>query len=573
MCYKKLPFLILLVTTTSFSQILFNEEASAHGLAVNCGYTYFGNGVSFFDYDDDGWDDITINTGFGEGIRFFKNNNGSFNEQFLNVPSISYQTRQVNWVDYDNDGDKDIYVTSDTNGNVLWENDGYFNFTDITVASGLPTDILKTFGSSWGDINNDGYLDVFISNRNNDDSYTNLLYKNNGDGTFSDITVSAGVDKSSNTFCAAFFDYNNDGFQDIYISNDKLYTANVLYKNNGDETFDDVSEISGTNVYLDAMTVTVDDYNNDSWLDLYITNGYEGNVFLKNNGDGTFTDIAESSGTLFNSTGWGAVFFDAENDMDLDLYVSGSEDGSISGFISAAFYRQDAIDTFTLANDLGFDDDLGESYSNAIGDVNNDGLMEVIVSNNNEEDLYLWKNLTITNNNWLKVKLEGTASNRDGIGSFIEISVNDNKQYRYTLCGEGYLSQNSQTEGFGVGQNTMVDYVKVTWLSGIVDYFYNVAVNQVLEITEGTGTLSLNQLDKSKFRVFPNPARNLLTIESDINIQSLVFYDSIGKEIMNFKNINTPREEIDLKGISAGIYFLKIIDENAKFVIHKVVKN
>jgi len=142
-----------------------------------------------------------------------------------------------------------------------------------------------------------------------------------------------------------FFDYNKDGFQDIYLANDKTDNINRLYKNLGNGTFEDVSVASGSGIAVNAMTTTLGDYNNDGWFDIYITNTQSsqagnGNVLLKNNGDGTFTNVAEETGTTFNSLAWGAVFLDADNDTLLDLYVSGGFDGSIGSFLSAAFYHQ-----------------------------------------------------------------------------------------------------------------------------------------------------------------------------------------------------------------------------------------
>ena len=565
-------FVLLFFGSLSYAQLLFKEEAGLVGLDETCGVTYLGNGVSFVDYNDDGWDDVTITTSFGQQVRFFKNTNGIFTEEYLSIPNNNYQTKQVNWVDYDNDGDKDLFLTSDFNGNRLFENTGSLNFVDVTSQAGLPLDNLHTFGASWGDINNDSYLDIFISNRHADQIITNKLYRNNGDGTFSDITVSAGVDDSELSFCAAFFDYNNDGYQDIYVSNDKFQTENLLYKNNGDETFDDVSQLSETNVSFDAMTTTIGDYNNDGWFDIYVTNSPPGNALLKNNGDGTFTDVADITGTGFYSLGWGAVFLDAENDMDLDLYVSGSLDGTIPGLISAAFYEQTAPETFVIPS-AGFDDDTGASYSNAIGDINNDGLPEIVVTNDLDEDLFLWNNLTTTSNNWLKVKLEGTASNRDGIGSVLELGINGGKYFRYTHCGEGYLAQNSTAEFFGMGTNTTADYLKVTWLSGIVDYFYNVSANQVLEITEGSGTLSINNPNvTNNISIFPNPVKNTLNIKSSSPIESLTVVNLIGQQVLFKEGRNAMEMALDMSNLSSGTYFIKLNSESHSEV-HKIVKN
>ena len=158
-------FTFLVITYNFQAQISFVDQATNLGLGTTCGTTYLGNGITFYDFDLDGWDDITLNTENGQPIRFFKNVNGSFNEIFPTIPAINYQTKQINWVDFDNDGDKDLFVTSDFNGNKLFENVGNLLFQDITIASGISTTNMSSYGATWGDYNNDGFLDVFISNR------------------------------------------------------------------------------------------------------------------------------------------------------------------------------------------------------------------------------------------------------------------------------------------------------------------------------------------------------------------------------------------------------------------------
>ena len=540
------------------AQIYFQDTSSTIGLNFSTGSTYLGNGVSFCDADNDGWDDLTFATGAGLPVLFFKNVNGTFINQPFNFTDPLYQTKQVNWVDYDNDGDKDMFVTSNTNRNILYNNDGSFNFQDVTASAGFPMTSLKSYGASWGDYNNDGFLDVFICNRDENFIEPNYLFKNNGDGTFTDISAAAGIHNTSKlSFCAAFFDFNNDGWQDIYVSNDKPNNLNVLYKNKGDGTFSDVSQSSGTDIGIDAMTVTIDDFNSDGYLDIYVTNGPAGNVFLKNNGNETFTDIAASSGTKFNSLGWGAVFLDAENDTDLDLYVSGSLNGSIPSLLSAAFYKNQGNGTFVIPNNAGFANDNRESYSNAIGDFNNDGFLEIVVNNSNNQNLSFWHNQTVSNNKWLKVKLNGINSNKDGVGSVIEIAINGAKQYRYTLCGEGYLSQNSSTEVFGLGNNTQVDYVKVKWLSGIEDIIYNVNSNQLIEITEGNHPLSLSSNQQDLFEYYPNPVKNKLNFKSSEPITKITIFTILGHYLKTI-NLSDAANSIDLSDFTKGLYLIKV---------------
>jgi len=344
------------------------------------------------------------------------------------------------------------------------------------------------------------------------------------------------------------------------MANDRTNTPNYLYKNNGDGTFTDVSQISGTDILINAMSTTIGDYNNDGWFDIYITDSNK-NIFLKNNGDGTFTNVASITGTTFDSIGWGAVFLDADNDTDLDLYVSGNLDGSTT--LPSAFYENQGNGIFNIPSNIGFVNDTLPSFSNAIGDVDNDGFPEIIVLNNKNNNIFLWKNTTTSTNNWLKVKLEGTTSNRDGIGSVIEIGVNGYKQYRYTLNGEGYLGQNTGSEFFGVGTATNIDYVKVTWLGSTVDLFTNVTPNQTLNIIEGQ-TLGIDKFNLADILLFPNPVRDKLTIQIKIDglgDNKVELYTVLGKKIFS-KKFTSNNKELDLTNISSGIYLLRFTSGN-----------
>ena len=571
---NKISFIFFLFfSNILYSQIAFEDVASYIGVDYSYGDSEYGGGVSFADFNNDGWDDITYASEDGAQVYFFKNNNGVFNLVTLNGISNTYKTKQVIWIDYDNDGDKDLFATAIEGINQFYRNDGDMSFTNISSTIGFFQTDLFTYGASFGDIDNDGDLDVFISNRTNtEENQRNYLYRND-EGIYKDITQSSGIpiqdedgnENSQLSFCTIFFDYNKDGFQDIYLANDKIDNINRLYKNLGDGTFEDVSVASGSGIAVNAMTTTLGDYNNDGWFDIYITNTQSsqagnGNVLLMNNADGTFTNVAEETGTTFNSFAWGAVFLDADNDTLLDLYVSGGFDGSIGSFLSAAFYHQQNDGTFVIPQNIGFENDTRKSYSNAIGDINNDGKPDIIVCNDIENN-FLWENKTVNENNWLKVKLEGVISNRDGIGNTIEISIDGQSQYRYTLAGEGYLSQNSFYEFFGTGTAIEIDYIKVTWTAtGTIETINNVDVNQAIIIKEGSGILSNTDIQTDNlFSMYPNPSNNgifKLSI-SDNERVSLQIFDLSGRLVTKKDDLRN-NDEIDVSHYHKGIYVAKI---------------
>ncbi|MFT5215171.1 MAG: hypothetical protein ACI83H_000278 [Glaciecola sp.] len=571
----KLYLCIVLITFASNSeaQISFTESSASQNINVFHSLTEFVGGVAFYDFDNDGWDDITFSSQEGDPVRFFKNNLGSLSLVNLNVPEYNSDTRQINWVDIDNDGDNDLFVVSNSASNRLFLNDGAMNFNDITSASGISMDIMKSWAATWGDYNNDGYLDLFLGNRDFiNRTYPNILYRNNGDNTFTNVNSVAGISNANHlTLCASFFDFNNDGWQDIYISNDRINTSNILYKNNGDGTFTDISISSGTNISIDAMSTTIEDYNYDGFLDIYVTNTQAGNSFFKNNGDETFTDVANSNGTIFNSIAWGAVFLDADNDRDQDLYVSGMLDGSTAA-LPSAFYENSGTGNFAIPSNAGFDNDVAESYSNAIGDINNDGYPDMTVVNNSPDYNFLWINGSSanTNNNWLKVTLEGTTSNRMGVGSWIEIQSDGVFQNRYTICGEGYISQNSGAEFFGLRNSTTIDYVKVTWLSGVEDILYNVSANQKLHIVESS-TLSVSENELAdNVVVYPNPSKGEITVNTSLENYKINIYNVLGSNVF-FKFDLVNNANLDLRHLRSGIYFIKITSLNKEIVKRLIV--
>ncbi|MFK7774556.1 MAG: FG-GAP-like repeat-containing protein [Saprospiraceae bacterium] len=560
-----LLFFSLIFYSQLFAQTFVNR-ATDFGIVEGYGsldFEEFGGGVSFFDFNGDGWDDLCFPTATGDSLLFFHNNQGAF-ERIDGLVLDTSATKQLLWADIDNDGDKDLLVTNFMAANRLYENDGNMNLTDITLSSGFFLFPDPTYGATFGDYDADGFLDLYITNRSNGtfDNFTNYLWKNNGNNTFTNVAIQTNTsDGLKVSFCATFIDINQNLRPDLYIANDRIAT-NTMFLNNGN-TFSDISASSGTDTVVNAMNVGSGDYNNDGHLDIYVTNTVEGNVLYQNNGDETFTDMATSAGVAFNQVSWGGNFFDYDNDGDLDLYVSSEEveDGKTN-----ALYENLGDGTFHQSLPNGIDGDTLISFGNAVGDFNLDGKMDIVVVNALGDPMLIWENQTVNDNNWLKIRLEGVESNRDGISSWIEIYHDGQKQVRYTKCGTAYLAQNTQTEHFGIGSFETLDSVIVRWQSGIIDRLENVQANQILGILEGMTIVSTTDILKEKkyFEVSPNPvSENYFYLKSSfgenvevemqlLNASGQVVFDKKMKLMQGENQVELPMN------LGSGVYFLNI---------------
>ena len=494
----------------SFSQNFVNV-APAMGIfhSVDTDLLYGGNGVSFFDFDNDGWDDITF-IQENDSILFYKNNNGVFDL----IPSIVYnpvQTRQVLWVDYDNDGDNDLFITA-TNGLArLLNNDGSFNFTDVSVAAGLSIFTTNNFGVSFADYDNDGFLDFylaryFLSGNAADPNQTNALYRNNGDGTFTNVTIAAGVGNGIQpTFMGVWIDVDNNSLPDLYVINDRVLWGNTLYINNGDGTFTDYTIESGTEMFgEDPMCATFEDFDNDSDLDIICSNGGPPSKpirFYINNSDSTFTQVPGALGIHVDVTHhctWGANWIDVDNDAYRDLYVAtGLLTLDASNEIRSYLFMSNNATSFTDSPGLFANNHIAASYGCAKGDINNDGFADLVVQNAKNFNSFIWQNelVNTSQNHYVKITLEGTVSNKMAIGSWVKLYCDNNVYTHYTRLGESFVSQNSQHYIFGVGDYEKVDSIIVSYPSGTTDVYYNKPTDVHYYFTEGetiTNEISFN---------------------------------------------------------------------------------
>ncbi len=573
------------------AQINYSNTAAAMGIEHSYGTGVSGGGVSFCDFNGDGLDDLSLATQ-ENGPRFFRNTGNGFEEINLLPNPITQPTKQILWADYDNDGDKDLFIAVFNGQNYLFKNtgDNTLYLQDVSDQAGIPDDNMNTYGACWGDFNRDGWIDLYFGSRMGNDTTLSRHYLllNKADGTFEDIAVTAAADDPHKLqFCSVFFDFNNDRWPDIYTAHDKT-KGNTLLRNNGNGTFSDISQSSGAGVALNAMSTTIGDYDNDGYQDIYVTNTPQGNALLHNLGNETFEEVAAQSGVALYQTSWGALFFDADNDGDQDLYVCGMFAGSNP--VTSTYFQNEGDGTFSEP-DAGFEGDTVTSFNSAIGDFNDDGYPDIMVLNTAPYNSQLWQN-SGGNNHWIKIRLEGVLSNRDGIGSRIELWAGGQYQMQYTHCGIGFLGQNSETLIFGLGQNTLVDSILITWPTGHQDRLYNQASNQLLEIQEGSTTGGQIDVDDdiaiissipnlsafakyNPLHIYPNPASDQLFIHLPKGTRNarLHLFNEKGQLL---QTLTIPQQQepfkLTLHHLPSGKYYLLLRGENRQLWSAKCIR-
>ena len=485
------------------------------------------SGAAVADYDGDGFEDIFVAGEAGDNHLWRNNHNATYtdNASTAGIPlTAAASVSGATFADIDNDGHPDLLLLGGPQAsNTLLHNNGNGTFTNITATSGLAGNPVNNFSASWGDYDNDGFLDVVIVDHA-DCSGLNSgvhLYHNNGNLTFTEVTQYLGTTKiSGRGLTALFVDYNQDGRVDLLVGNDQgtNYGANVLWRNDGSNgsggwVFTDVSASSGFGIGMATMGMAVGDYNRDGQFDIYLSNfsntpnplnnillqGSSSGVFLQNQGDqqggahakrATIPCLSPPGGQAGSVT-WGTGFMDFNNDGWEDLYMAGSGAG-------ANGCTELQVNTTVLMNQKGvFLDEgvfaglfganrAGTSPTAEFTDFNNDGFMDVFQApSNGLEHLLANQGVAQGNtNHWLQVKLVGTVSNRDAVGARIVASVGGVNLIRTVFNGGTYQGNSTLIQQFGLGTSTQADTLTVYWPSGMIQTLNNVAGNRRMTITE-----------------------------------------------------------------------------------------
>ena len=494
-----------------------------------------GAGAAFIDYDNDGYPDILLVNGedwpgharAASTLKLYHNNHdGTFTDVTRKAGlAVSMFGMGVAVGDYDNDGHDDLFITA-LGQSHLFHNNGNGTFTDVTRAAGMWGPNELSTSAAWVDYDRDGKLDLVVANyvqwSQQTDIYCTLdgahksyctpesykgvsarVWHNLGGGKFEDATQKSGLsDPTSKSLGVAILDYNGDGWPDILLANDTQ--PNKLYLNKQNGTFEEKAVAAGIAFSEDGvaragMGVDTGDYDRSGRPSLMITNFANQMISLYHNeGNGLFVDEAPRSEVGRNTLvtlGFGCFFFDYDNDGWLDIFVS---DGHIENEIERVQKRVSYAEPPHLFRNLGggkFQEvtaQMGTPFASpkvgrgaAYADIDNDGALDVLVTTNGGRP-WLFHNEGQTNHS-LRVKLDGTKSNRDGIGAIVRVSSSDAKQWQMLRSGSSYLSQSELVLTFGLGSATKADTVEIQWPSGQVDKLSGVAADQTVTVQEGKG--------------------------------------------------------------------------------------
>jgi hypothetical protein len=538
------PPAVEFTNVTASAGIKFTHFKGNKGISIN--REEFGPGICVADFDSDGWQDIYLVNGrdlYDRGISvrnaLYRNNgDGTFTDvtEKAGAPGTGYGLGCV-WGDYDNDGFPDLFVTQ-YGRNVLYHNNGNGTFTDVTDKAGVAGSESGTFhsGATFFDYDRDGRLDLYVGSYVDmgDKRYCDLggvqsscppsvyrgspdaLYHNNGDGIFTNVTVKAKIyQPEGKNLSVGAADYDNDGWPDLFVANDGLNA--YLYQNQHDGTFKEIGLASGIALTgqgrtMAAMCISLGDFNNDGWLDLYISDFQRSSDHIwQNDGNGFFDEVSDQA-RITRAThevlSFGGGFFDYDNDGFLDIFIAnGHVYPEVEQATPGIHYKQTNslfhnerdgkfLDVSMLSGDAFRTPYVGRGV--AFADFDNDGFVDVVVANNGDAPSLL-HNSSRNGNHFLNFKLVGSKSNRDAMGARIRVLAGGISQIREIEGGGSYLSQSDLRANFGLGKSAQAETVEIKWPSGLQQAFHNVEADKFYLIEEG-----IDRIGVQKFN--PTPA-------------------------------------------------------------------
>lgn len=617
------------LTAQGLIQEVFAEVSEEAGInhAFQIDLVTFGGGAAVFDFNSDGWEDLYVTGGSLDDALYKNNGNGTFTNVFDEAGlerTRTIYTQAVSTADINRDGYKDLLVTSfyDLDGNrkpapnLLYLNNGDGTFKDITKAWGLEAFESNSQAATFGDLNADGYADLFVCNYYsnqtvgvsiyNEETITNslqaapdFLFLNIGGQRFQEVSEEYGMNHTGFGFQGVFTDIDNDQDIDLYIVNDFGFrsTPNLLLRNDFPERkLIDRANSLALNYGMNAMGIAVADYNFDGWMDYFVTNLSRSVFTVHQQKDNPFLDLAFDLGlgipvlsdALYTGPpiSWGTNFFDYDHDMDVDLFVA---NGALNPTTrpNPNLFFENREGQFIEVSRIFELNDYRIGRGSVVFDYDNDGDLDLFVVNQIARDpspnipdgrCLLYRNDLDNPGNWLKVQLEGVQAEINGLGSRVEVKVKDKVLIREIDGGSGHNSQSTTIAHFGLADADIVESVTVKWLGGKVQTLENVSANQMItirETQESPFNFSNNRLD-----VFPTTFQDELAISFELQEESAVQIDLVdmqGRLLNTIIEYDRPLKMGFLKwedtiGLSPGIYFVRIITDQDQ-AARKIIKH
>ena len=542
--------------------------------------------VNWADVNGDGFEDLFISNGPSGGQNnalYLNQGDGTF-QAVTNDPIVQDGSPSdgATFADIDNDGDLDAFV-------VTWYGvPNYFYRNNGATFTHIPNAVTGNIGTysetaAWGDYDNDGFVDVYLTNSDGDKR--NMLYRNKGDDSFERITTGAWVTETDLSRCVNWVDYDNDGDSDLFVTNESNQ-ANDLFRNDDNGSFTKIAAAPLTTSLRGSMSASWGDVDNDGDFDVVVANaGYfqaqNNQLFINNNGN--FTEVTGEPLVTDGGCSYGTAFGDVDNDGDLDLAVA---NGYCNGAIVNFLYLNDGEGNFARATTETLSTPC--SFGLAFGDYDNDGFLDLAIATcKNATASPQPPNLLYRNNGngnkWLKIKLEGVVSNRAAIGAKVRIKTDAGWQLRDISAQSGYNGQNSLIAHFGLGGANSVDSLTIEWPSGIRQHLTQVAANQQLFVVEEDATSVKAPSLFQQFTVHPNPAGSTLQLQGNLEQAlpklQISLMDTTGKvvyqEVLSEIPSGAFSHGFDLKksGIPDGLYQLVLRAGVAVFSTKVVLAN